>query len=318
MDTLSDALRVLRLTGAVFLDAEFTAPWCVLSEGRRPVTDPLPPGGNVIFFHLLVEGRCRARLLGERTAVELGPGDIVILPRDDDHLLGSDLEIPPVPADSLVLPSSGGGLMRMVHGGGGAKTRFACGFLVCDERFSRPLLDALPRILRVPVGEGPPVAWVRSLMQAGNAETAAGRPGGATVLAKLSELLFVEAMRRYIESLPDDATGWLAGLGDRFVGRALASIHEDPGHDWTVDVLARHAGLSRSAFAQRFRDLVGEAPMHYLARWRLTIAAQRLRGESSSIARIAGDLGYESEAAFNRAFKRTLGTTPAAWRRAAA
>ncbi|HEX7156850.1 MAG TPA: AraC family transcriptional regulator, partial [Burkholderiaceae bacterium] len=315
VDALSDALRVLRLTGAVFLDSEFTAPWCVLSEGRRPVTEPLPPAGNVIFFHLLTEGRCKARLASGGETIELQAGDLVLMSRDDNHLMGSDLSLEPVPAAKLVRSAAASGLMRIDYGGGGERTRFGCSFLICDERLSAPLLDSLPRILRIPLGEGPAVDWLRNLMQAGNAETAARRPGGATVLAKLSELLFVEGMRRYAESLPDGAKGWLAGLRDRFVGRALALMHERPEHDWAVDELAEKVGLSRSALAQRFTELLGQPPMQYLMRWRLTIAAQRLREEKTSISRVAADIGYESEAAFNRAFKRTLGETPAAWRR---
>jgi AraC-like DNA-binding protein len=187
--------------------------------------------------------------------------------------------------------------------------------LICDERLSRRLLNALPRILRIPLGEGPAVGWMRNLMLAGNVETAAKRPGGATVLTRLSELLFVEALRHYVQSLPDGTAGWLAALRDRFVGRALALMHECPGYDWSVDELAEKASLSRSALAQRFTQLIGQPPMQYLTHWRLTIAAQRLREEKTGIARIATDIGYDSEAAFNRAFKRELGHTPAAWRR---
>ncbi|MCL4798777.1 MAG: AraC family transcriptional regulator [Burkholderiales bacterium] len=315
MDVLSDALRVLRLTGAVFLDAEFTAPWCILSRSDRPVTQPLPPGGNVIFFHLLTEGRCKARLAAGGEPLEIAAGDVLILPRDADHVMGSDLQLAPRPSEDLVRPATANGLMRIQHGGGGETTRFACGFLICDERLSRPLLEALPRLVRVPVGEGPATAWVRSLMDAGTRETAAARPGGDTVLAKLAELLFVEALRRYIELLPDGRTGWLAGLRDPYVGRALGLMHERPGHPWTVDELGERVGLSRSALAQRFTDLVGQPPMQYLTRWRLTVAAQRLRSERTSLAGIAAESGYDSEAAFNRAFKRELGTTPAAWRR---
>ena len=206
-------------------------------------------------------------------------------------------------------------MLRVEHGGGGEKTRFVCGFLRCDERLCGPMLEALPRILRVPLGDGPATAWLTSLLLAGTRETAAPRPGGETMLAKLSELLFAEAIRRYIELLPDEETGWLAALRDRFVGRALALLHERPGHSWTVEELAESVGLSRSALSQRFTDIIGQAPIQYLTRWRLTIAAQRLRNEHASLARIAADSGYDSEAAFNRAFKRTLGTTPAAWRR---
>jgi len=165
------------------------------------------------------------------------------------------------------------------------------------------------------LGNGPVTAWLTSLLHAGARESAAPRAGGETVRAKLSELLFVEALRLYIERLPEQETGWLAGLRDRFVGRALALMHERPERDWTVEELATSVGLSRSSLAQRFTDFLGQPPMQYLTRWRLTIAAQRLRNENASLGRIAADSGYESEAAFNRAFKRALGTTPAAWRK---
>jgi len=318
VDALSDALRVLRLNGAVFLDADFTAPWCVLSEGSRPVSEPLPPRGNVMFFHLLTEGHCQVRLASGGETIALEAGDIVMMSRDDSHLMGSDLGLTPVHAANLVQPAAANGLMRVEYGGGGERTRFGCGFLICDERLSGPLLDSLPRILRIPLGDGPEVGWMRNLMQAGNLETAAQRPGSATVLTKLSELLFVEGLRRYVESLPDGAKGWLGGVRDRFVGRALALMHERPEHEWTVDELAEKVGLSRSALSQRFTELIGQPPMQYLTRWRLTIAAQRLREEKTSIARVASDIGYDSEAAFSRAFKRALGESPAAWRRSMA
>jgi len=313
MDALSDALRVLRLTGAVFLDAEFTEPWCVVSDPRSH--DELRAGDpDIVFFHVLTEGRCKARLIAEGEALELGVGDLLMLPRGTRHLMGSDLQLAPANADSIVRPGEGG-MLRIDHGGGGEKTRFVCGFLRCDERLCGPLLESLPLILRVPLGDGPATAWLTGLLQAGTRESAAPRPGSETVLAKLSELLFVEAMRRYIETLSDQQRGWLAGLGDRFIGRALALMHEDPAHDWTVDELAENVGLSRSALAQRFTDFIGQPPIQYLTRWRLTIAAQRLRNEKTTLVRVAEDCGYESEAAFNRAFKRALGTTPAAWRR---
>ena len=316
VDALSDALQVLRLSGAVFLAAEFTAPWCVLSTSGSPVTQPLPHGGRVLFFHLLTEGRCNARLVTGGDAVELSAGDLVMLPRDDNHLLGSDLRLSPVRAETIVKPAGPEGLMSIAHGGGGERTRFICGYMVCDERLSGQLFDALPRICRVPVGETPAIDWLHNLMNAGAQETASRRPGADTVLSKLSELLLAEGLRRYVELLPDHATGWLAGSRDRFVGRALALMHDRPRHAWTVDDLAREVGLSRSALAERFTGLVGAPPMQYLKRWRLTMAAQRLRTDGAALARIAADSGYDSEAAFNRAFKRELGVTPASWRRA--
>ena len=315
MDALSDALRVLRLTGAVFLDAEFTAPWCVVSDPREALSLPGVSGPNVVFFHVLTEGCCKARLLDGGPTLELTAGDLLMLPRADRHLMGGDLRLTPAQAGGLVRPAGDGGLLHIGHGGGGDKTRFVCGYLQCDERLCGPMLESLPRVLRIPLGDGPATAWLRTLLQAGARETAATRPGSGTMLAKLSELLFVEALRRYIELLPEEERGWLAGLRDRFVGRALAVMHERPGHPWTVEELSEQVGLSRSALAQRFTDIIGQAPIQYLTRWRLTIAAQRLRNETASLARIAQDSGYDSEAAFNRAFKRALGTTPAAWRR---
>jgi AraC-like DNA-binding protein len=190
-----------------------------------------------------------------------------------------------------------------------------CGYLRFDERLCGHILKTLPRILRVQLGEAHAPAWVTNLLQIGMRETVAAQPGGGTVLVKLSELLFVEAIRRYVEQLPEGQTGWLAGLRDRFVGRALALLHERPDHAWTVEALAEEVAMSRSALTQRFTDIVGQGPIQYLTRWRLTIAAQRLRSEHVSLGRIAADSGYESGAAFNRAFKRAFGTTPAAWRR---
>ena len=313
MDALSDALRVLRLNGAVFLDAEFTEPWCVISDPRG--NNALMAGWpDIVFFHVLTEGRCKAKLIEGGQTIELGSGDLIMLPRGSRHLMGSDLHLAPAVADSIVRPGKGG-MLRIEHGGGGEKTRFVCGYLHCDERLCGQLLDALPRILRIPLGDGTAGGWVEGLLAAGTQESAAARPGSDTMLAKLSELLFVEALRRYIDLLPEGQRGWLAALGDRFVGRALALMHERPDRDWTVDELAAAVGLSRSSLAQRFTDYIGQPPIQYLTRWRLTIAAQRLRNETTSLARIAADSGYDSEAAFNRAFKRALGTTPAVWRR---
>jgi len=313
MDALSDALRVLRLNGAVFLDAEFTEPWCVLSDPRGH--EALLAGSpDIVFFHVLTEGRCRSRLIEEGEVLNLVAGDLLMLPRGSRHLMGSNLELAPASSDSLVRPREDG-MLRIEHGGGGERTRFVCGYLRCDERLCGPMLESLPPMLRVPLSDGPAAAWLTGLLQAGTRESATPRPGSETVLAKLSELLFVEAMRRYIELLPADRRGWFAGLGDRFVGRALALMHEQPNRDWSVDELAANVGLSRSALAQRFTDYIGQPPMHYLTRWRLTIAAQRLRSEQTTLARVAEDCGYDSEAAFNRAFKRALGTTPAAWRK---
>lgn len=204
--------------------------------------------------------------------------------------------------------------MRIDYGGGGAETRFICGFLACDPALSQPLLSALPRILRVPLAEDGD-SWLLDLIRHGAQTNPAPGGGAASVTAKLAELLFLEAIRRYLAELPEHETGWLAGLRDRYVGRALNALHERPMHDWSVDELATVAGLSRSALALRFHELLGVAPMQYLTQWRLWRAAVALRDTRRPISLLAEDHGYDSEAGFNRAFKREFGVPPAAWRR---
>jgi AraC-like DNA-binding protein len=210
--------------------------------------------------------------------------------------------------------TSPGEVMNLTYGGGGARTRVICGFLACDDVLSNPLIASLPRIFKVDVRKGGS-AWVESSLRFAAEEVGASRTGRAIVLAKLSELLFVEVVRRYVDTLPEGQRNWLAGLRDRFLGRALQLLHRDPAHAWTVDELAREVGLSRSALAQRFSEFLDQPPMQYLAQWRLLVAAQQLRDGAAPITDVASDAGYESEAAFNRAFKREFGLPPAGWRR---
>jgi AraC-like DNA-binding protein len=319
MDALSEILKALRLNSGLFLEAEFTAPWCIDSApGKDDIRHILPSAEHVTLYHLLTEGRCRARIPGVTDIADLEAGDLIMFPHGDGHRMGSDLQLAPVPSEALVVPSPGGGLASIAHGGGGARTRFVCGFLACDSRLCKPLLDALPRMLKVPLGGGPASAWIIDTLRRGAAETHAPRAGADAVLTKLSELLFVEAMRYYIESLPANERGWFAGLRDPQVSRVLALMHADPGRAWTVDDLGREAGLSRSSLAERFSALIGEPPMQYLTRWRLALAARELKEGREPIVRVAGLVGYDSEAAFNRAFKREFGMPPAAWRRASA
>ena len=314
MDALSDVLHVLRLSGAVFLAAEFTEPWCISTSSGRNVL----AGGeseHTVFFHWLISGRCKARLVEGGETLDIGPGDLLMMPNDESHMMGSDLDITPVVADTLVIPEPEGGMLRINSGGGGEKTHFVCGFLACDRRLSRPVLEGLPNIMRVPFGADPASTWLKSLLDLGKQETLSRRPGSDTVLAKLSELLFVEAVRRYSEGMPTEQKGWLAGLRDRFVGKALALLHEQPARDWTIDELGHRVGLSRSALHERFVQLLGVAPMQYLAQWRMQTAARLLLETRSTVAAIALDVGYDSEAAFARAFKRVVGKPPASWRR---
>lgn len=320
MDALSDVLRAVKLSGAVFLNAEFSAPWCI--EGRAEASlcaAFLPTSKRVVSYHLIAEGSCWAQLAGdEGVALRLSAGELLVVPQGETHVMGSALDLPRILSAPLLadqMDTTPGEVMRLTYGGGGAKTRVVCGFLACDEVLSNPLLASLPRIFKVDVRNGSGSAWLESSLRFAAEEAAVSRAGSATVLAKLSELLFVEAVRRCIDTLPEGEKNWLAGLRDRFVGRALSLLHSQPAYAWTVDELARRVGLSRSALAQRFSDFLGQPPMQYLARWRLQIAAQQLRDGKKSLADVAEHVGYDSEAAFNRAFKREFGMPPATWRK---
>ena len=231
------------------------------------------------------------------------------------HLIGSDLSLPPVQGRDIIRPSNDGGLSSIHHGGEGTPTRIICGYLGCARAEGNPVISTLPALLKLKVEEGGAAEWIRSTFQYAAAEVSVGRPGSGTVLAKLSELLFVEAVRHYAETLPDDQTGWLAALREPFVARALALLHDNITRRWTVEDLGREVGLSRSALGERFIRLLGVPPMHYLANWRMQVATQKLRNSNSSLAQIAESVGYDSEAAFSRAFKKAIGTAPATWRR---
>jgi AraC family transcriptional regulator, alkane utilization regulator len=313
VDALSDVLSAIRLDGAVYVDAEFTAPWCVATRyGLHTAAPKLPDSDHVVFFHLLTDGACVARLAGGNEVIQVKAGDLLLLPHDDLHVLGSDLKLP---FSEVRNPPPESGLLELRAGGGGQATRFICGYLACDRRASRALLGSLPPMLRIPLGDISLSGWLADLLRLGVNESRAERPGSQSLLAKLSELAFTEALRRYAQSNPPELKGWLAGLQDAYVGRALALLHGDPARGWTVEELAREVALSRSALAERFTTMIGEPPMQYLTRWRLTLAAQALRAGNQSIARIAEQSGYDSEASFTRAFKREFGVPPTMWRK---
>jgi AraC-like DNA-binding protein len=317
MDALSDVLKSVRLEGAVYLNAEFTAPWCVRANfGLAKERARLAGADHVVCFHFLAEGGSKVKL-DDGEVHEAAARDLVIFPQEEHHVMGSDLQLAPVETASLIDLNAArdASLFQLHHGGGGEPTRIVCGYLACNRSMCRPLLDALPRVLVIPMRDGPASTMLQELLQIGVRESSAWRPGADSMLAKLSELMFVEAMRVYVEALPPGGKGWLAGVRDAHVGRALALLHAKPRKAWTVEDLAHEAALSRSALAERFASLVGEPPMQYLMRWRLTLAAAALRSSGRAIAQIATDCGYESESAFNRAFKREFEVPPATWRR---
>jgi AraC-like DNA-binding protein len=315
MDALSDVLRVARLSGGVFMRADFTAPWCIAAQLSPDKCAPfLKRTAHIIPFHYVIEGEFFARVEGGEPVL-LRSGELVLFPGNDVHVMGTDLGLPPAKAADIVLPSDGSGLRSIRHGGGGAPTKLICGYLGSETVQGNPIIAAMPGLIHLKIEEFGPAEWIRTSFEYAAGEVSAGRIGSDTVLSRLSELLFVEAVRRYVDNVPAGQTGWLAGLQDASVARALALMHGDIAREWSVDELARETGLSRSVLAEKFTRLVGMAPIHYLMHWRMQVAAQKLKETSASLAQIAESVGYESDAAFSRAFKKTFGRAPAGWRR---
>lgn len=313
MDVLSEVLKVVKLEGAIYYNGEFTAPWSFRAPPSSVLAPHFAPGGHVIIYHLLTEGQGLAGLEhGKR--LPLTAGDIVVFPHGDAHIIGSGAQVEPVDQERELHRIFAHGLKLARGGGGGEVTKFVCGYMSCDPQLSRVFLAGLPPILKVNVRNGAAGQWLESSIRFSVDEADVSHAGGEAVLAKLSELLFVETLRRYITELPPEQTGWLAGARDPEIGKALALLHRHPAQAWTIADLARDIGLSRSVLAERFRHYLDEPPMSYLTRWRLQLGAQRLKSSSRSVAEIAAEVGYESEAAFNRAFKRQYGVPPARFR----
>lgn len=314
MDALGEVLDAVRMTGGVFLDARFTAPWSI-STNMGPedcqafLSDPV----QMIAYHYVIRGRMRVAVDGE-APLDVGAGEAVLFARNDPHVLGSALDVRPVRAGHLMQPGAGGGLAQIVHGGGGEPTHIVCGFLA-SARQRNPLIATLPRALKVDMVRAGSSEWIEASLSFALKGLQEGKIGSSPVMSKLSELMFVEAVRGYAAALPQERKGWLAGMRDGVVGQALALMHGQTNHPWTAEELAREVALSRSAFSDRFAALVGMPPMRYLTAWRMQLAQERLRNGRQSIAQIAYEVGYEAEEAFTRAFKREVGTPPAAWRR---
>jgi AraC-like DNA-binding protein len=314
MDALSETLRVVRLVGAIFIQGRFTAPWCYRSpraDSAAPLLEPLAE--RLVIFHLITEGECYVEI-DSQSPLRLSAGDVVIFPQGHAHRMCSEPGVPPAAgaplADVLARRPR-----QLVYGGGGATTRLVCGYLACDARLGQMLLTGLPPLLRVNVRGSNAGAWLEASVRYALTEARSPRPGGAGVLAKLAEVLFIEVLRLYANQQEDGRTGWLASLGDRVVGAALTHLHTRPSHRWSLEELARAAGTSRSVLAERFQHLVGSAPMEYLTQWRMLLAANLLRWSNAPLARIAEDVGYQTDTAFIRAFRREYGVPPAAWRR---
>jgi len=315
MDVLSEMLKAVKLDGAVFFHGEFSSPWCARQPDGCSIAAYLSSSStHVIIFHLLTEGRGYARIEKNGRPVSLSPGDIVMFPHGDAHLMGNGPPVTPVDSAEQLQQVLAEGRMLSQFGGGGEVTKLICGYMACDLRLSQIFLAGLPSVLKINIRDSPSGKWLEDTLRYSVEHADASGPGGTAVVAKLSEALFADTLRRYIEKLPASQTGWLAGVRDPDVGNALALLHKQPSHPWTIASLANEVGLSRSVLAERFRHYLSDTPMGYLTRWRLQLAAQALTSTSKSVAEVAGDVGYESEPSFNRAFKREFGVPPARFR----
>lgn len=318
MDVLSDVLSAVRLTGAVYFDVRAREPWVAETPATsRICANVMPAFEHAISFHIILEGWCWAQL-GDQSepAVKLERGDAVIFIGGEGHFMSTELGQRAEPMMDLYYKPNDRPLPFLLNGlgGEGKEARFVCGYLGCDARPFNPILDALPRLLVVRA-ESKGGRLTHDLIRHALEENESTGAGGETILSKLSELMFLQAVREYVDNLPPESIGWLSGLRDRHVGAALKLMHGKPAECWTLDSLSREVGLSRSAFAERFTELMGTPPMQYLGHWRLQRAARLLENQNLSIAQAAAEVGYESEAAFNRAFKKRVGQPPGAWRK---
>jgi AraC-like DNA-binding protein len=315
MDALSEVLNGVRLKGAMFFRAEFSAPWRLSTPHCRALTPTLAPGApHMVMYHLVVDGSAQVCLEGE-PPVDLSPGDIVVFPHGDPHHLSGGSGSNQVDTAALLRKVATRDLSPMHAGGNGATTGFVCGYLTLDPLLCGPILESLPAMLTVNIRADRSGDWLEHSILHLLEEAASDRAGSDVMLAKLSEALFVDTLRRYVIGLPDKSTGWLAGARDPLVGKSLALLHSRPRHPWTIADLAQDVGLSRSALVERFTRYLSVPPMAYLTGWRLRLAAQALTSTPKGVADIAADVGYESEAAFNRAFRRAFEMPPARYRR---
>ena len=334
MDVLSELLRVVRLSGVVHLDATFSQPWSVLSSTAPGPVRPDGSADTISAFHIVVGGRCAVKV-GRLPALLAETGDVIVVPRGGDHVVAGDLGVTPVHIEEIY-PAPGPSADRIAmlqHGGGGEITRLICGFLSSERRFD-PVLEALPRVLCIRsrgdalqlegmttsgptqerIAEEHETAWWDASLRYLATEATSPGPGNRAVLPKLAEFLFMAVLKWRLRSAAGRHDGWLAGLNDAQIGRAIALLHADAARAWTVEEIAREVAMSRSLLAKRFSDTVGQSPMQYLASWRMYLARDLLRETRLSLGEIALRVGYTSEAAFSRAFRRLVGTPPATWR----
>jgi AraC-like DNA-binding protein len=315
MDALSEAMRAVRLTSALFFNGEFSAPWRFSTPSQDKLVPTLSPGSErLVLFHLVTDGDATARARGHDD-VALSAGEIVVFPKGDAHELWNGRTARLFPGARLLPKLARGELAEEKWGGSGAVTRIICGYLGCERHAENSFLGGLPPIFKVNVRGSPAGGWIESAIRSGVTGVDSNRAGRLAVLGKLAETLFVETLCRYMDELPAERTGWLAAARDPKIGQALAFLHREPARAWTLPELARASGTSRTVLAERFVQLMGESPLAYLARWRLQLAARQLMATERKVLQVAHEVGYESEAAFSRAFRREFGMPPARYRR---
>lgn len=316
-DPLSDVLKTVRLTGAVFFDVVGRAPWVAEQPPREIILPRILPGADhLIAYHVVTEGRCYANIVGGEP-IAIDAGEIIVFTHGDPHVVASSpgMRARGGVADAVKSAIAGQLPCAVSYGGGeGSVTRLVCGFLACHARPFNPLLGNLPRVIKAGGRRDDDRGWLSDYTRFALTESTQRRAGSDSIIARMSELMFIEVIRRYVEDLPRGQTGWLSGLRDPVVGKALSLLHGDPKHEWTIEELARQSGSSRSVVAERFAEVVGIPPMHYLAQWRMQIASGMLAVGNANIAEVAAETGYGSEAAFSRAFKKMMGVSPSAWR----
>jgi AraC family transcriptional regulator, alkane utilization regulator len=337
LDVLSDVLRVVRLSGAIHFRGEFTRPWAFrTSTPEMSASNFNVREGSITPFHIFIDGSCWVTL-SQFPPVRIETGDVIIFPRAGQHVMASDGDVEPVPISEIFPQPSLQRIVTACHGGGGERAQFICGFLHSDLQFD-PLLRSLPSMLCIrerndqllletmddggrrlePVRRNGALEWWRASRRYLINEAAVPGPGNRAALARLTESLFVEVLRWQFQSAAAGHGGWLGGLHDPHIGRVLNLLHAHPDRAWTVNALAREAAVSRAVLARRFVALVGETPMQYLANWRMHLARHLLRDSTLGVSEIADRVGYDSDATFNRAFRRIVGSPPSAWRQAAA
>lgn len=316
-DTLSDVLKTVRLTGAAYFDIAAQEPWSVHSPSREVMLPRILPGADrLIAYHVVTSGRCYASLDGGE-AVPVDAGEVVMFTNADPHVMSSSVGMRADLTSADMIDIAEAGVLPFhinFMKGGAPSARLVCGYLACDAKPFNPLLEALPPMLKAGDSHRNDNGWLGQFIHFAVAEVAEKRAGSESVLTKLSELMFIDVVRRYIEALPLQNGGWLAGLRDPMVGRALALIHSRPSFNWTIEGLARQCGTSRTVMAERFARFTGTPPMHYLAKWRMQVAAEMLNRGNANMATIAAEIGYESDAAFSRAFRKMMGVPPSVWR----